>query len=141
MRRCYIPSLVLTCFLLTKDRATFFWPESTATSFLHLLVIVSYFKTRFVVVLFLIVYSIFYYEIILYMSFKDLIIAVLLRAQNRRRLSYNTFCTHISFCSLRIIKKLNYRSLFYSFTEILSIRIDTSFWNHNIVEKIKFSEI
>ena len=33
---CYISTLVLTCFRLTKGRAMFFRPETIVVSFLHL---------------------------------------------------------------------------------------------------------
>ena len=36
---CYIPALMLTCFRLTKDCATFFWPETIIANFLHLMVL------------------------------------------------------------------------------------------------------
>ena len=38
---CYISVLVLTCFRLTKGRATFFRPETIVASFLHLMVLFS----------------------------------------------------------------------------------------------------
>ena len=38
IRCCYISALVLTCFRLTKGRATFFRPETIVAGFLHLMV-------------------------------------------------------------------------------------------------------
>ena len=38
---CYIWALVLTCFRLTKGRATHFRPETIVASFLHLMVLLS----------------------------------------------------------------------------------------------------
>ena len=39
VRYCYISALLLTCFLLKKGRATFFWTETIITSFLHSMVL------------------------------------------------------------------------------------------------------
>ena len=36
---CYISALVLSCFRLTKGRATYFRPEIIVASFLHLMVL------------------------------------------------------------------------------------------------------
>ena len=36
---CYISALVLTCYRLTKGRATFFQPETIVVSFLHFMVL------------------------------------------------------------------------------------------------------
>ena len=41
LRCCYISALMLTCFRLTKGRATFFRPETIVASFLHLMVLFS----------------------------------------------------------------------------------------------------
>ena len=41
VRCCYISVLVLTCFHLTKGRATYFLPETIVASFLHLTVLLS----------------------------------------------------------------------------------------------------
>ena len=56
VRCCYISALVLTCFRLTKGRATFFWPKTIVkASFLHLMVLLSkvslnhFWKRQFVV--------------------------------------------------------------------------------------------
>ena len=42
---CYISALMLTCFLLTKGRTTYFWPETIVASFLHIMVLL--FKVLF----------------------------------------------------------------------------------------------
>ena len=39
LRCCYISALVLTCFRLTKGRATFFRPETIVANFLHPMVL------------------------------------------------------------------------------------------------------